>query len=196
MASKEYRNIQAAENREQIEAHIRSILRLIGEDADREGLLETPARVARMYEEIFSGYVADYHEVLGVLFDENHEELVIVKDIDYFSQCEHHMVPFMGKVHIGYVPSGKVAGLSKFARLVEAVSKKLQLQERMTTEISGVIMDVLAPKGVMVVVTGQHLCMCGRGVKKSGAVTVTSATRGEFRHNYALRNEFMALIQS
>jgi GTP cyclohydrolase I len=194
MQAKEYRNTKVIENREQIEHHIREILRLIGEDVNREGLLETPARVARMYEEIFSGYDADYREVLGVTFDEQHEELVIVKDIVYYSQCEHHMAPFFGKIHIGYIPSGKIAGLSKFARLVDAVTRRLQVQERITSEIADTLEEVLKPHGVMVVVEGEHLCMCARGVKKYGSKTVTSAVRGIFRKDAAARSEFLSLI--
>ncbi|THF72647.1 GTP cyclohydrolase I FolE [Cohnella fermenti] len=192
---KEYTNIQVANNREQVEYHVREILKLIGEDVEREGLLETPARVARMYEEIFAGYDADPREVLGVTFDEKHEELVIVKDIVYYSQCEHHMAPFFGKIHIGYIPSGKIAGLSKFARLVEAVTRRLQVQERITSQIADILEEVLDPNGVMVVVEGEHLCMCARGVKKPGSKTVTSAVRGHFRNSAALRSEFLALIK-
>jgi GTP cyclohydrolase I len=195
MPAKEYKNSRVIENREQIEHHVREILRLIGEDVDREGLLDTPARVTRMYEEIFSGYEADLHEILGVTFDENHEELVIVKDIVYYSQCEHHMAPFFGKIHIGYVPSGKIAGLSKFARLVEAVTRRLQVQERITSEIADIMEEVLKPHGCMVVVEGEHLCMCSRGVKKPGSKTVTSAVRGLFRTDSAARSEFLSLIK-
>jgi len=183
------------ENREKIEEHIHEILRLIGEDPEREGLRETPARVTRMYEEIFAGYGKDYKEILGVTFDENHEELVVVKDIVYYSQCEHHMAPFFGKVHIGYIPSGKIAGLSKFARLVDAVTSRLQVQERITSELADIIMDVLKPQGAIVVVEGEHLCMCSRGVKKYGSKTVTSGVRGIFRRDVALRTEFMSLIK-
>lgn len=193
--SKEYKNEHVEKNREAIEHHVREILRLIGEDVEREGLLDTPARVARMYEEIFAGYSVDPAEVLGVTFDEHHEELVIVKDIVYYSQCEHHMAPFFGKIHIGYIPSGKIAGLSKFARLVEAVTRKLQVQERITSEIADILNKELKPHGVMVVVEGEHLCMCARGVKKPGSKTVTSAVRGYFRRDAALRAEFMALIK-
>ncbi|MFC4598522.1 GTP cyclohydrolase I FolE [Cohnella hongkongensis] len=191
---KDYSNSQVGRNREQIEYHVREILKLIGEDVEREGLLETPARVTRMYEEIFSGYEVDPRDVLGVTFDERHEELVIVKDIVYYSQCEHHMAPFFGKAHIGYIPSGKIAGLSKLARLVEAVSRKLQVQERITSQIADILEEVLRPNGVMVVVEGEHLCMCARGVKKPGSKTVTSAVRGEFRKNPALRSEFLELL--
>jgi GTP cyclohydrolase I len=195
MPSKEYRNTNVARNREQIEDHVRAILRLIGEDVEREGLLDTPARVTRMYEEIFSGYGVDLSDILGVSFDEKHEELVIVKDIVYYSQCEHHMAPFFGKIHIGYIPSGKIAGLSKFARLVDAVTRKLQVQERITSDIADLLDNELKPHGVMVVVEGEHLCMCARGVKKYGSKTITSGVRGVFRKDAALRSEFMSLIK-
>ncbi|WP_042167304.1 GTP cyclohydrolase I FolE [Paenibacillus gorillae] len=192
---KDYVNSAVSRNREQIEHHVKEILKLIGEDVEREGLHETPARVTRMYEEIFAGYEVEPREVLGVTFDEQHEELVIVKDIIYYSQCEHHMAPFFGKVHIGYLPSGKIAGLSKFARLVEAITRRLQVQERITTQIANVMEEELHPHGIMVVVEGEHLCMCSRGVKKPGSKTVTSAVRGEFRSNPALRSEFLSLIK-
>ena len=169
---KDYVNSKVGENREKIEHHVKEILRLIGEDVDREGLKETPARVTRMYEEIFGGYEVDPRDVLGVTFDEAHEELVIVKDITYYSLCEHHMAPFFGKVHIGYIPSGQVAGLSKLARLVEAVTRRLQVQERVTSEIADIMEEALKPHGVMVVVEGEHLCMCSRGVKKPGSKTL------------------------
>ncbi len=193
--AKDYSNSQVSNNREKMEFHIREILKLIGEDVEREGLLETPARVTRMYEEIFAGYAVDPRDVLGVTFDERHEELVIVKDIVYYSQCEHHMAPFFGKAHIGYIPSGKIAGLSKLARLVEAVSRRLQVQERITSQIADILEEVLVPHGVMVVVEGEHLCMCARGVKKPGSKTVTSAVRGQFRQSSALRSEFLELLK-
>ncbi|WP_338554475.1 GTP cyclohydrolase I FolE [Paenibacillus sp. KS-LC4] len=193
---KDYVNSKVSQNREQIEFHVKEILKLVGENVEREGLLETPARVTRMYEEIFAGYEVDPSEVLGVTFDEQHEELVIVKDIIYYSQCEHHMAPFFGKAHIGYIPSGKIAGLSKLARLVEAVTRRLQVQERITSQIADILDKELQPHGVMVVVEGEHLCMCSRGVKKPGSMTVTSAVRGEFRSNPALRSEFLALLKS
>ncbi|MBN3524792.1 GTP cyclohydrolase I FolE [Paenibacillus apiarius] len=192
---KDYVNKKVDTNREQIEYHVKEILKLVGEDVEREGLLETPARVTRMYEEIFAGYEVDPRDVLGVTFDERHEELVIVKDITYYSQCEHHMAPFFGKVHIGYIPSGKIAGLSKLARLVEAVSRRLQVQERITSQIADIMDEVLQPHGVMVVVEGEHLCMCARGVKKPGSKTVTSAVRGIFRSDAAQRAEFLSLIK-
>lgn len=192
---KDYVNSSVANNREQIEYHVEQILKLIGEDTNREGLLETPARVTRMYEEIFAGYEVDPKDVLGVTFDENHEELVIVKDIVFYSQCEHHMAPFFGKVHIGYVPSGQIVGLSKLARLVEAVTRRLQVQERITSQIADILDEALKPNGVMVVVEGEHLCMCARGIKKPGSMTVTSATRGTFRENPASRAEFLSLLK-
>jgi GTP cyclohydrolase I len=192
---KDYKNSHVTANREQIEYHIKEILKLIGEDVEREGLLETPARVTRMYEEIFAGYDVDPRDVLGVSFDERHEELVIVKDIVYYSQCEHHMAPFFGKAHIGYIPSGKIAGLSKLARLVEAITRRLQVQERITSQIADIIEQELTPHGVMVVVEGEHLCMCARGVKKPGSKTVTSAVRGDFKSNSALRSEFLSLLK-
>lgn len=192
---KDYVNGKVGENREKIEYHVQKILELIGEDPGREGLLETPARVTRMYEEIFGGYSVDPRDVLGVTFDESHEELVIVKDIVYYSQCEHHMAPFFGKVHIGYVPSGRIAGLSKLARLVEAVTRRLQVQERITAQIADIMTEVLNPHGVMVAVEGEHLCMCSRGVKKPGSKTVTTAARGTFREDPAARAEFLALIK-
>jgi GTP cyclohydrolase I len=182
-------------NQAEIEYHVKEILRLIGENPEREGLLDTPKRVRKMYEEIFAGYTINPRDVLGVTFDENHEELVIVKDIVFYSQCEHHMAPFFGKVHIGYIPSGRIAGLSKFARLVEAITRKLQVQERVTSEIADILTEILVPHGVMVVVEAEHLCMCSRGVKKPGSVTVTSAVRGRFRTDSASRAEFLSLIR-
>ncbi|WP_128895175.1 GTP cyclohydrolase I FolE [Longirhabdus pacifica] len=192
---KDYHNTMAEQNKEKLEFHIKEILKLVGEDVEREGLLETPTRVAKMYQEIFAGYEVDPRDALGTVFDEQHEELVIVKDIVYYSQCEHHMAPFFGNVHIGYIPSGKIAGLSKFARLVEAVTRRLQVQERITSQIANIIDEVLSPHGVMVVVDGQHLCMCARGVKKPNSKTITSAVRGQFGTSSALRSEFMSLIK-
>ncbi|MFS1514376.1 GTP cyclohydrolase I FolE [Chengkuizengella sp. SCS-71B] len=192
---KEYKNDLVSDNREAIENHIREILNLIGEDVEREGLLDTPARVTRMYEEIFSGYNVDPRKILDVTFDEDHEELVIVKDIVYYSQCEHHMAPFFGKIHIGYIPKGKIAGLSKFARLVDAVTRKLQVQERITSEIADIMVEVLDPLAVMVIVEGEHLCMCSRGVKKYGSNTITSAMRGAFLNDPASRAECLSLLK-
>ncbi len=195
LPSKEYRNAYVAKNRALIEEHIRAILTLIGEDVDRDGLKDTPARVTRMYEEIFSGYGVNIDELLGVTFDENHEELVIVRDIAYYSQCEHHMAPFFGKIHIGYLPNGKLVGLSKFARLVDVVTRKLQVQERITSEIADKLVETLDPQGVIVIVEGTHLCICARGVKKTDSSTITSAVRGKFKDNHILRTEFLNLLK-
>ena len=171
------------------------LLNYIGEDPEREGLKETPKRVIKMYEEIFSGYRQDPERILEKTFnDENHHELVIVKEIKFFSHCEHHMVPFHGVVHIGYIPNGSVVGISKLARLVECFARRLQIQERMTSQIADTIVKVLQPQGVAVVVEAEHMCMTMRGVKAPGTKTVTAAMRGEFHDDVALRNEFYSLI--
>lgn len=166
-----------------------------GENADRDGLQETPKRVAKMYKEIFAGYDQDPKEVLSKNFETDNDEMVIVKDIDYYSQCEHHMVPFFGKVHIGYIPNGKVLGLSKFARLVEIYARRLQIQEQMTFQIADAIEKHLKPLGVIVVVEGQHLCMAMRGIKKINSTTTTSAVRGKFKTDDIVRSEFLNLIK-
>lgn len=178
-----------------IAAAVREILIAVGEDPDREGLLETPARVARAYEEVFAGLHRDPSEVLGVTFDISHEELVLVRDIDLYSMCEHHLVPFHGVAHIGYIPSkqGKVTGLSKLARLVEIYSRRPQIQERLTTQIADALVEHLEPRGAIVVVEAEHLCMTMRGVRKPGASTITSAVRGQLRET-ASRAEAMSLI--
>jgi GTP cyclohydrolase I len=184
-----------------VEQNIRDLLTSIGEDVNREGLIETPKRVARMYNEIFAGYKEDPKRHLFKSFDADFDEevpyeqgMVIVKDIDFYSHCEHHMVPFMGKVHIGYIPTGRVAGLSKFARLVEGYAHRLQIQERLTKQIAEAIDEVLKPQGVIVVIEAQHMCMKLRGVKNATSSTVTSAVRGAFS-NSETRAEFMALIK-
>lgn len=180
---------------EKIEKAVRMILEAIGEDPDRNGLLETPQRVARMYEEIFQGMRQDPKEYLSKTFDEAHEELVLVKDIPFYSMCEHHLVPFFGKAHVGYIPrGGRVTGLSKLARAVEAVSKRPQLQERLTTEVADSIVETLRPYGVIVVVEAEHMCMTMRGVKKPGSRTITSAVRGVFQKDSTVRAEAMSLI--
>jgi GTP cyclohydrolase IA len=173
-----------------LEEHIRAILELIGEDANREGLLDTPKRVAKMYGEVFEGVGVDPETALTTTFEENYEGMVVVKDITYYTFCEHHLIPFFGKAHIGYIPNGRVIGLSKFARLVELVSKRPQVQERMTQQMADAIMNVLKPEGVIVSVEGQHLCMCARGVKKPGSSTVTTIKKGVFKENVALAEEF------
>lgn len=183
-------------NKEQIEQAVRQILEAIGEDPDREGLLDTPKRVAKMYAEVFSGLNEDPKEHFKTVFGEDHEELVLVKDIAFHSMCEHHLVPFYGKAHIAYIPrGGKVTGLSKLARAVEAVSKRPQLQERITSTIAESIVDTLDPHGVMVVVEAEHMCMTMRGVRKPGAKTVTSAVRGIFKEDAAARSEVLEHIK-
>jgi GTP cyclohydrolase IA len=177
-----------------IERAVREILIAVGEDPDREGLLETPQRVARMYAEIFSGLHVDPRQYLQKLFTQHHNELVIVKDIDFSSCCEHHLLPFIGKAHIGYLPDGQVLGLSKFARVVDAVAKRPQVQERMTEEIADLIMDEVRPRGVGVIVEASHSCMTIRGVKKPGAMTITSAVRGLIKTNPTTRAELMSLV--
>lgn len=179
------------------EAAVRELLIAIGENPDREGLLETPARVARAYEEVFSGLGTDPTEVLAKTFNEEHRELVLVKDIEFYSTCEHHLVPFFGKAHVGYIPgpSGKVTGLSKLARVVEGFAKRPQVQERLTSAIADALMDRLDASAAIVVVEAEHLCMAMRGVRKPGANTITSAVRGGFQTNAASRAEAMALIR-
>ncbi|GIM45563.1 GTP cyclohydrolase 1 [Collibacillus ludicampi] len=175
---------------ELLEQHIRSILELIGENPNREGLLDTPKRVSKMYAEVFGGVGVDPKTALTTTFEEEYEGMVVVKDISYYTFCEHHLIPFYGKAHIGYIPNGRVVGLSKFARLVELTSKRPQVQERMTQQIAEAITDVLKPEGVIVTLEGTHLCMCARGVKKPGSVTVTTVKKGIFRKNEALVREF------
>jgi GTP cyclohydrolase I len=183
-------------NHKQIEEAVRMILEAVGEDPDREGIRETPARVARMYEEVFAGLSTDPKEYFSVVFSEDHEELVLVKDIPFYSMCEHHLVPFYGVAHVGYIPrGGRVTGLSKLARAVEAVAKRPQLQERITSTVADSIMETLEPHGVVVVVEAEHLCMTMRGVKKPGAKTVTSAVRGIFAKDPAARAEVFSLIK-
>ncbi len=175
---------------------IRSLLEFIGEDVKREGLVDTPRRVIKSYKEIFGGYHMDPKKVLGTTFEANgYDQVVICKDIEMFSTCEHHMIPFIGKVHIGYIPGKRVVGLSKLARLVEVFSRRLQIQEKMTQEIADSMEKYLEPKGVMVVVKAKHLCMCARGVQKQHSEMVTSAIRGAFE-DAAARSEFMELIRS
>jgi GTP cyclohydrolase I len=173
-----------------IEESIRNILSELGEDVTREGLIDTPKRVAKMYREVFQGIGIDPRTALTTTFEEDYDGIVTVKDITYYTFCEHHIIPFFGKAHIGYIPNGRVVGLSKFARLVELVSQRPQVQERMTIQVANVISDVLQPKGVIVTVEGQHLCMCARGVKKPGTSTVTTIKRGVFADNVALCEEF------
>ncbi|MBD7936061.1 MULTISPECIES: GTP cyclohydrolase I FolE [Cytobacillus] len=183
-------------NRAQIEEAVRLILDAIGENPNREGLLDTPKRVAKMYEEVFSGIHQDPEEYFETVFGEDHEELVLVKDIPFFSMCEHHLVPFFGKAHVAYIPrNGKVTGLSKLARAVETVARRPQLQERITATVADAILHKLNPHGVMVVVEAEHMCMTMRGVKKPGSKTVTSAVRGVFAEDGNTRAEVLSFIK-
>lgn len=177
-----------------IERAVREILFAVGEDPDREGLRETPARVARMYRELFSGLHTDPRIHLQKFFTEKYDEMVLVKDIAFNSMCEHHMLPFIGKAHIGYVPNGKVVGLSKLARVVEEISHRPQVQERMTEQIANLLVEELGVKGVAVVIEAAHSCMSIRGVRKPDSVCVTSAMKGLFRSNLSSRSEVMNLI--
>jgi GTP cyclohydrolase I len=173
---------------------VREILAAVGEDPDREGLRETPARVARMYAELFSGLHDDARHHLKKFFTEKYDEVVLVKDISFNSMCEHHMLPFMGTAHVGYLPNGRVVGLSKIARVIEVVSRRPQVQERMTETIADLLVEELQAKGVAVVIEASHSCMTIRGVRKPGSVCVTSAMRGVFRSNLSSRSEIMNLI--
>lgn len=194
-APEDWGGARAPFDHDRIVAAIREILIGIGEDPDREGLADTPQRVARSYQELFGGLRQDAEQVLATTFDINHQELVLVKDIEVWSMCEHHLVPFTGVAHVGYIPGeeGRVTGLSKLARLVDVYARRPQVQERLTTQVAEAIVDHLQPRGVIVVVECEHLCMTMRGVHKPGARTVTSAVRGALR-NPATRAEAMGLI--
>lgn len=183
-------------DRERAERAVRELLIAVGEDPDREGLLDTPARVARAYEEIFGGMRLTAEDVLTTTFDLGHDELVIVRDIEVYSTCEHHLVPFHGVAHVGYIPGddGRITGLSKLARLVDVYSKRPQVQERLTSQVADALMRILQPKGAIVVVSCEHLCMSMRGVRKPGARTMTSAVRGALT-DPATRAEAMALLR-
>jgi GTP cyclohydrolase I len=180
-----------------IEAAVREILLAIGEDPERDGLLHTPTRVARMYSEIFAGLHEDPGHHLKVVFEANHDEMVMVRDIPVYSVCEHHLVPWFGSAHVAYIPNddGRITGLSKLARLVDGFSRRPQVQERLTTQVADCVQAVLEPRGVLVVVEAEHLCMSMRGVRKPGATTVTSAVRGLMRDSVSTRNEAMGFIR-
>jgi GTP cyclohydrolase I len=182
---------------ERVKAAVSELLSAIGEDPGRDGLVETPRRVASMYEELFSGLHDDPARHLEVTFAADHDEMVMVRDIPFASLCEHHLVPFLGKAHVAYIPAedGRITGLSKLARLVDGYARRLQVQERMTTQIADAIAEVLRPRGVLVVIEAEHLCMSMRGVKKPGTVTVTSSVRGLFRSDVATRAEAMQFIR-
>ncbi|HEY3942834.1 MAG TPA: GTP cyclohydrolase I FolE [Acidimicrobiales bacterium] len=185
-----------AVDKKRIAAAVSELLAAVGEDPERDGLLDTPRRVATMYEELFSGHDVDPTHHLTVTFAADHDEMVMVRDIPFASLCEHHMVPFIGRAHVAYIPAddGRITGLSKLARLVDGYARRLQVQERMTTQIADAIESVLGPRGVLVVVEAEHLCMSMRGVKKSGTLTVTSAVRGLFRTDVATRAEAMQFV--
>lgn len=178
-----------------IERAVREILLAVGEDPDREGLLRTPERVARSFGELFSGLRENPRQHLGVTFDEQHREMVVLRDIPFASACEHHLLPFTGRAHIGYIPEGRVVGLSKLARLVEGYARRPQVQERLTSEIANAIMEELRPDGCGVVIEAAHTCMTIRGVRKPGAVMITSAMRGGFRRRPETRAEFLSIIR-
>jgi GTP cyclohydrolase I len=184
-------------DQEKIKTAVKMLIEAIGEDPKREGLAETPRRVAEMYTELFTGIEQDPKEELKVGFEESHREMVIVRDIPFYSMCEHHLLPFYGTAHVGYIPNtnGRVVGASKLARVVEIISKRPQLQERMTSAIADAVMDAIKPDGVAVVVQAEHLCMIMRGIKKPGSALVTSALRGTFRSRPDTRNEFFSLLQ-
>ncbi len=177
--------------------HVRAILEQMGEDPDREGLIKTPDRVAKALRFMTKGYAEDPKAVInGALFTEDYQEMIVLKDLDFFSMCEHHILPFYGKAHVAYIPNQRIVGISKLARLVEVYARRLQVQERMTTQIANILMEQLDPLGVAVVLQAEHLCMRMRGVEKQNSVVVTSANLGVFRTNQETRQEFMTLVHS
>ena len=185
-----------AETTEKIAAHVREILKLLGEDTEREGLLKTPERVAKAMQFMTKGYAQDGVEIIkSDIFDEEYQQMVLIKDIELYSSCEHHMLPFIGKAHVAYIPNGKITGLSKIARVVETYARRLQVQERLTVQIRDCIQEALNPLGVAVVIEATHACMQIRGVQKSNAVTTTSAFSGAFLTSARTRNEFLNLIK-
>jgi len=183
-------------DKKRIEKAVREILIAVGEDPKRRDIKDTPRRVAEMYEEILEGYKLDPEKELEVVFEKDHDEIILLKNIPFYSICEHHLAPFVGKAHVAYIPSNnRVTGLSKLARVVDIFAKRLQVQERITTDIADIIMKKLKPKGVMVVIEAEHMCMSMRGVKKPGVMTITSAVRGIFRKNEKTRAEALSLIR-
>ena len=174
---------------------VRRIIEAIGEDPGREGLLDTPRRIAEMYEELFTGLHEDPREVLSTGFQESHREMIILKNIPFYSLCEHHFLPFHGQAHVGYVPKGRIVGASKIARVVDILARRPQLQERLTGQVADAITDGLSPDGVAVVIEAEHLCMTMRGVQKPGTTLITSAIRGAFRRRAVTRSEFLALVR-
>lgn len=182
-------------DREKIEEAVKLLLEGIGEDVEREGLRETPQRIARMYEETFAGMDEDAAVHLSKTFSVDNDEMVLEKDIVFYSTCEHHLMPFYGKAHVAYIPNGKVAGLSKLARTVEVYARRPQIQEQMTGQIADAVMEYLAPQGVMVMVEAEHMCMTMRGVKKPGSKTMTIAARGVFEENEKLQDRFLRMVR-
>ncbi len=180
---------------EKIEKLIKELIKNIGEDPGREGLKKTPHRVAKSYEKLFSGYQKEPKDIITVFDGENYDEMIICKDIDFYSTCEHHMLPFFGKIHIGYIPGKKIIGISKLPRIAEIFSRRLQNQERLTMQIAGCLKDILKPKGVGVVIEARHLCMMSRGVEKQNTIMSTSSFQGIFRTNSKTRSEFLRLIK-
>ena len=181
-------------DREAVISTVRTLIRQLGLDPTDDGLLDTPRRIADMYAEMFAGLGQDPRDDLQVQFDEGHDEMVILRDIPFYSMCEHHMIPFFGKVHVAYIPNGKIVGLSKLPRVVDVFARRLQVQERLGEQIANALDEVLQPKGVGVVIEAEHLCMTARGIRKPGSRIVTSAMRGAFRQNPNTRQEFMNLI--
>lgn len=187
-----------AENKNiEFENAVKTMMLHVGEDPEREGLQDTPARVRKAYEYIYGGYKEDPQEILSkALFTSSNEEMVLLKDIEFYSTCEHHLLPIIGRVHVAYIPNGKVVGLSKIPRVVNVFARRMQIQEQLTEQIAGAIMDAIEPKGVAVVVTARHMCMEMRGVEKINSTTTTSALRGLFKKNEKTRSEFFSLINS
>ncbi|MCQ6282849.1 GTP cyclohydrolase I FolE [Bacillus sp. EB600] len=199
LITKEFPNLIDV-NKKNNQAHrfmegVKDLIELCGDDPDRDGLLETPYRVFKAFLEYTEGYREDPKTHLEKTFDVSHQELVLVKDIEFHSVCEHHFAPFFGVAHVGYIPNEKITGLSKIARMVEGYAKRFQVQERLTTQISEAIEEVLEPKGTMVVIEAKHMCMCGRGIKKTSASTTTSSVRGIFAEQSEARAEFLSLLQ-
>lgn len=192
----EQKSIEESKNKQEIETSIRNILKALGENPDRKGLLLTPSRVAKMYFELFCGINKDPKDEITITYAENHDEIILVRDIPFYSFCEHHLVPFFGVAHVAYLPKdGIITGLSKLARVVEVAARRLQVQERMTTQIANAINEKLNPTGVAVVIEAEHLCMSMRGIKKPGSKTITSVLKGIFETNQSSRQEVLSLIR-
>ena len=190
LTNNEHKNM-TEDGKHSAEKMIRSLLELVGEDPDREGLVDTPKRVIKAYDRLFEGYNHKPEEVLTVFGDESYDEMIVVKDIEFYSTCEHHMIPFFGKAHVGYIPNGKIIGLSKMPRLVEMYARRLQNQERLTNQVAKALNEIISPKGVGVIIEAKHLCMMARGVEKQKSEVVTSSMLGLFKKELNTRNEFL-----